>query len=806
MRRQRPVLVALLTVFLACVYMLTYSARIESTDTLFMFDATASLVRFGDLRLDLTAGERRYWEYEEPLPDLPLLRVDAEPLQILLAAPLYWLADHAPGIGRVHTVWLFNVGVTALAGGLFYLYALHLCRDDVTALIAALLMGLSTIVWAYSKTFFQEPLTLLLVLLAAYCVERWRSAGWRAWGWVAAAVIAFGLGLLARRAALLALPLLAIIAFPWLDVLFRPRWCRWGVLVAVLVIAPVLYAFTRGASYDELIVLFPYRADEPFNTLVHRAEFNQGVRAHLFSIGGSLWGTSPILLLAVPGMVMLGRRNQMRYVLVALTGLLLYTLVYAYASGGLWFGGLSWPPRFLVPLVPFWMLCALPMIVWLRARVRPWALVAVVVLLGYSLWVQFNALSYWWGEYTPLLPPEAQGFIEWRGGLNDPRYLRWVLLPRLWGTVPLDFAWVRTGTPAFGVMFAAGAAVMALVIAWLRRPRLLSPRLRAGLLAAPPLALVVMLSVGLWLIRVDDEYLAFSPGLHRAVDVINQEMTADDLLITSQLGYERFFLNYGAVRGTRIISLPEHPGEQPSPDQPAVVRSPHPADLLENPTAAFIHTVARDRERLWVLHHSAPYIPWSVRPLERYMAAVYFPLRTIDTSEGDGLPVRLTEYITAAQHDPYTLAGAQYPSALRYTRADDTLALAGYNLPLGSAYPPGAAVPISLYWVAEAAPTADYTVAFYAAEAGGGVIAAGQDTAPYAGFAPTSTWMAGQPVWDNRALRLPPDLPPGGYELWVAVYGFDANGEVDLMRVAGGESAEDGTIGVLPTRINVTAP
>ncbi|MEO0561035.1 MAG: hypothetical protein AAF125_02905, partial [Chloroflexota bacterium] len=120
--RQRHALLVVLMVLVGSVYMLTYSARIESTDTLFMFDATASLVRFGDFRLDLTHGERRFWVYEDGVPQLPLLPVDAEPLQLILASPLYALADWLPGIGRVHAVWLFNVFVSVASIGVFFQY------------------------------------------------------------------------------------------------------------------------------------------------------------------------------------------------------------------------------------------------------------------------------------------------------------------------------------------------------------------------------------------------------------------------------------------------------------------------------------------------------------------------------------------------------------------------------------------------------------------------------------------------------------------------------------------------------------
>ena len=87
-------LLVVLFVSLCSFYMLTYSARIESTDTLFLFDAAGSLVRYGDLRLDISAGVRPPPPGSLPTDTrYPLPHVGAEPLQIILVTPLYWLAS-----------------------------------------------------------------------------------------------------------------------------------------------------------------------------------------------------------------------------------------------------------------------------------------------------------------------------------------------------------------------------------------------------------------------------------------------------------------------------------------------------------------------------------------------------------------------------------------------------------------------------------------------------------------------------------------------------------------------------------------
>lgn len=796
-RQQRRALLVVLSVCVASVYMLTYSARIEATDTLFMFDATASLVQFGDFRQDLTHGERPFWAYETLPPGaLPLLPVDAEPLQMVLAAPLLALANLMPGVGRVHTVWLFNVFVTTAGVALFYAYALQLGYRAVVSFAGALLFALGTIVWPYSKTFFQEPLTLLLVLLAAYTLDRWRTS--RDWRVLFAAALCVGTMLLARRGAALALPALGLVAFPWTARLFRSAGARYAFLTVVIFLGVLLYINTAHHSAEHLTDLYRdkvFMETVPWEARKVRAALNQALRGYLFSVGGSVWGTSPVVLLAVPGMLWLGVRNRMRYPVAALTLLLTYALGYAYGANYDWFGGLSWPPRFLVPVVPFLMLCALPAVAYLLDGVRDWwwrlAWAGAVPLVAYSLWVQFNGVAYWWGEYTRLLPAAAGGFTEWSGGLNNVRYLRWVLLPDLWGTVPLDFAWVRAGAPGVALVFALLALVSLAAARWVVRGgwdwRLVGvlPALWGG-------------ALGWTLTRIYDDtlYLAFSDGLWDVLPLIEAETRPDEVLLIGSLGHERFFLNYGPVPN-RVVSLPDHPGEQPSPDQPPEVVSANPAALLARPTLQLVETLAARQDRLWVLNDGSLFIPWAVLPLEQTLSAQYYPLAAYETTGDDGLPVLLTSYYVGARHDPLVLRGPDVPTDLRF---GDHIRLRGVTLPAGTAYAPGDVLPVSLQWTTDAPLATRYSVALHLAQPGLGVAASARDSAPSGGFAPTSDWTPGAPVWDNRGIALPDVLAPGEYALWVAVYAGAP------LPVTGAATAENGTLGVLPMPITIQEP
>ncbi|MCA9911276.1 MAG: hypothetical protein KC519_21635, partial [Anaerolineae bacterium] len=127
--------------------------------------------------------------------------------------------------------------------------------------------------------------------------------------------------------------------------------------------------------------------------------------------------------------------------------------------------------------------------------------------------------------------------------------------------------------------------------------------------------------------------------------------------------------------------------------------------------------------------------------------------------------------------------------------------LVGFDLPRGETYAPGAALPVSLAWQAGRALDADYTIGVYLRAADGAPVAQ-VDAPPRWGFAPTTQWLPGVLIWDHRALQLPPTLAPGDYQLWVKVYGFDANLQAQDLPVAG-ETTFDGVVGVLPVRITI---
>jgi hypothetical protein len=787
--RRRLALSAVLFVLLASIYLVTYSGFPESGDSLQIFDALSSALIYGDLRLDQSA-----WQFR-PFPDgldtadpLPLLRVITEPMQMIAAAPLFSLARLVPEWGLAHTVWLLNVIVCAAVCVVFYWLALVLGYTDRVSIAGALTLGLATALWPYSRSFFREPLLALSLLSAALCLERLRAGGYRS-GWLLlGAGLALVAALLTKASAVLAFPALLMLVAP------APRapgkrglWLIAAVLAGAAALFLLLGPGGLGAAFSGRYDLLARLQG------IDTRAFGTAFSGYLLSPGGSIWGTSPVLLLAVPGLVLWLRGGQRRYPLFLITLLLSFVAGYALLNGGNWFGGLSWPPRFLVPLLPLLMLGSLP--VWARLLRRPvsWWWLPVSALLAYSLFIQVVGASLDWARYLQVAPVEANGLLEWRPGLYDPAFFRWVLMPQWWAQGVFDTAWHIARLPWMTAALLGLAAVSAVALGWmLVRARRRQSWVSAGLVVA----LGLLTAVGLrTLYHQDERYRAWDDTLFAMLPLLETQTRPDDLVLLSGPDFSWFFLNYDKrSAGGRVVALPFQPGEQPSPEQPPEIVSDNPDDLIAFETRPLLIHLALNHDRLWLLAQGGPDLWYSRRPVERYLSANHYPVQTLAT----GPITRLLEFDSTRAPAPFAFFNADLPAALVF---DETVLLAALHLPAGATVRAGEVLPVSLSWSALAPLTPNYSAALFLRGMDGAPVAQ-SDAQPGGGFTPTSQWPPGQTVWDHRGLRVPPETPPGDYQLWVKVYDFGPDGAPRDAVVTAGRSLER-VIGVLPVTIRV---
>ena len=147
-----------------------------------------------------------------------------------------------------------------------------------------------------------------------------------------------------------------------------------------------------------------------------------------------------------------------------------------------------------------------------------WAMLGAVLLI-YSVWVQLSGVTLDWEVYPSLLPPEAHGLIEWGGGLNDLRYLRWVLIPQLWRSVPLDIAWaVIHARRLYAGVRGAGSGGRGLARTGFAH------KAQVGAILILPVLLIVLVGVGCTLLYANDpRYLSGDDTLYAMLPILEAE-------------------------------------------------------------------------------------------------------------------------------------------------------------------------------------------------------------------------------------------------------------------------------------------
>lgn len=839
-RVQQLIIPIALWVLLASVYMLTYSGRIELGDEIQYFDAVGNVAAHGQMFQDISLWQPGSGPTDFSVNRAIALRIfDAEPGMMIAAVPLYTLAERVPNLGLVHTVYLFNVLVTPLVCVAFYFLALTLGYEVRIAVVVALCLGLLTALWPYSQTFFREPLMILWLVVGVMLLEkaRRRVSALSTFAFILAALIAFALAAVSKEAVVLALPGLVIMALP--DRIWQSALVRRLALPAVILIV----VMTTLLAYTDLIqIMGGLFSDTSFfgRFALATDETQLILRIFAFSVGGSFWGTSPILLLSIPGAWLLWRKGQQRVVFGALLVALGYCVGYALFRGETWHGGTVWPQRFLLPALPFALLPALEVVSRvlntqysvsskvpesdhdvtkesgfptqppaLNTRHFPLPTVYRVlgtILLLYSAWWQFSGVSYRWEMYASATFQESFGLIHWLPGYFDLRFLRPLALTRFWGREELNFAWVRMDLIWWPLLFGGVAAVSGWVL-WrglfngrgMTRPY----KLKAGIFALP-LVFLVFVAIALATIGpIDEIYLASRHDLFALVEDIRARTAPGDVVFISDPQSRMFYFNHGKFGATWTPILNYHPGERGSCDQTLEATSDNPAVLLSKGTIPLITHFAQNegRERLWLVMESGPEVPCVVRPLERYLGQRYY--RIGETRES---PIaRLIEFSTVSAPDPYASRNPEHLTDLRYTADNgEAVDLVGYTLPEGTTYHPDDLLPLSLAWRVDETPKRDFTVAWFVADKSGAVVAQGEDTWPGATFAPATLMTPGVLAWDHRALWLPSDLPAGEYQVWVRMYWYNPEtGSPDNLIVSGGQTAGEDTIGVLDTTIQV---
>ena len=142
------------------------------------------------------------------------------------------------------------------------------------------------------------------------------------------------------------------------------------------------------------------------------------------------------------------------------------------------------------------------------------------------------------------------------------------------------------------------------------------------------------------------------------------------------------------------------------------------------------------------------------------------------------------------------------PQHLRADNLGDLVTLLGYDLAQPDWVSPTQTelLSLTLYWRCDARLPADYTTFVHVRHTTGqtagqpGAIVAQMDRPPADGAYPTSLWDPGEIIRDPVRIPIPPQTPPGDYEIAVGLYELTTGARLPAVDAAGGNRWPDDAI------------
>ena len=298
-------------------------------------------------------------------------------------------------------VSFFNAVVVALLLAVFYVTVRALGVAAEGALDATLMLGFTTPLWVYGKSFMAEPLQALGLLLALAGSTRAALGEARQTAWA-------GLGvLIAVSAKLSMLPLALACLLP----LTRARWTSWLPPALMLALALAGHAAYNQARFG---TLWETGYGAQATPAAYTTPVLTGLYGLLVSSGKGVMWFAPALWLAIPGAFTLARSGAAHARAGIAIGVAWALALAIYAKFEHWAGDGSFGPRYLVPLLP---LAFVPVAFFLH-RAGRWRRALATLLATAGLAVQIGGVAIYFGAQM-----REAGDYPYTRALNDPAFM-----------------------------------------------------------------------------------------------------------------------------------------------------------------------------------------------------------------------------------------------------------------------------------------------------------------------------------------------------------------------------------------------
>lgn len=712
-----------LMALLVAVYLLSYSGVYHSGDEIFYFEQAT----------DLAMGESQTIQQGGPY--------------VVVLAAIFALTKDLEHMGPLQAMFLTNVVTTAIAALFLFLLVIELGYGKSIAILVALLYGLTTPAWVYSKNLFREPWAAAGLVGAMFFLVRFRHHALIRD--ILFSIVSLAIAVAARTSVATFAPLAVLYAFlaarehttDRQDLRVDRR--QVGIFALAILSGLVLVALALAANMRFLVGAV--QEFDPLNRLIIPFV------GLLVSPGRGLFLFAPVMLLALAGLPRYSRDHRWETIVVVGSFVPYLIIVSLHPK---WWGGWNWGPRFLVPFLP---LLILPTSAVLHTivveRRRRWLAIVAVLLSLIGILVQILGVVFYTGA------PTFSGIFSTADAfMMSVSPFDW--MASAWTSIPIDLAWWNLGGTWKD---SASVVVPGLLLAMAGGFVLVS-----ALRSAPPTRKLTITVIGLFAMIVavavwsltqyyalDRRYLEGSGYGTAIAQVLDRQREGDVLVV-----------DYWSSEDSHIVpSRMSNFCRGSCPPYETVAREPWPT---REDKAEWLDNLVESYDRIWL-------IPIGVSSGDpSSVVEAFFDQKTYKAGcEWTGSAMRLCRYVTGS--DPDFVTSSDSPDAL----FGDNIALRHVDLEWpgdSSKFEAGkvsakAGEPflIGLTWEALGPIENRYKVSLQVLDQLNNVVQQ-IDREPRDSFLPTSSWQSGQIIIDRYALEMSQELLPGSYRTILAVY------------------------------------
>ena len=580
---------------LISIYSLTYSGRFITDDEHLLASRTLSLAfdkSLGDTRV---YGNSRLYALTNISQPYAAQAANIEPGQMVIGSLFARMASWL-GIGKVQSLFLVNIWATAFTSVTLFIIVRQMGYPQRTAIWTAMLFGVGSIAWPYSRTYFRDTLAMMFLAISwAFAVMITKNIGGKKsksylWLLMLVSLIA---GVLSKNTIVIALPVLLIyITFSrWrqgsstfsIRLLKNKKTIILAVAGTLLIILWLAFLSPTGLFARYSLEYYQLLFQKFF--LSPHPHILEALLGPLLSPGKSIFLFTPILIIAL---ISLFKRTETAWPGWAYLGFLILAQALFYDEA--WWGFINWGLRFTLPAIPLLMISAAPIVdIWLST---PKGLFALWGLATISVVVQLMGILPPLGEYYQFLysstPPIADYAAVW-----EPQYsailwgARWIFDGGDWSLAIMQGGGLVIG--GFGIL------ILLVGIVW-RFTRIPVARLAATALGISLLMSILML----FLYKDDPYYYPFREDIAASHEKISAGMMPKDLVIIKSYGTPvwYYWMNW-ADSYIPWTSLPYH---FPSPDaMENYAASLNPEAALDEITLSLLKSIPGNYRCVWLL-------------------------------------------------------------------------------------------------------------------------------------------------------------------------------------------------------------